>query len=75
MEAEKITHITEITGMEGETIVTQDIFSFEQSGFNENGKVVGFFKAHSIVPNFIQELAARGVDVDRAYIYVIGYYK
>jgi pilus assembly protein CpaF len=40
----KITHITEILGMEGETIVTQDIFKFEQTGVDSNVHVLGGLK-------------------------------
>ncbi len=60
----KITHITEVTGIEGEVILTQDIFTYQQHGFDENGKVRGEFVSHGIVPKFIQELRERGIEVD-----------
>jgi pilus assembly protein CpaF len=60
----KITHITEVTGLEGEAITLQDIFTFAQTGFDEAGKVLGEYKAHGVIPNFVQHLASRGVKVN-----------
>jgi pilus assembly protein CpaF len=60
----KVTHITEITGMEGEMIQMQDIFLFKQEGFGPDGKVRGRHIATGSVPDFYQDLAARGLDVD-----------
>jgi pilus assembly protein CpaF len=48
----KITGITEVQGMEGDVIVMQDIFSFQQSGI-ENGKIVGRMKPTGIRPKFM----------------------
>lgn len=56
----KITHITEILGMEGETIVTQDIFKFEQKGIDSNVHVLGGFKVCGIRPHFMDTLIATG---------------
>ena len=61
----KITHICEITGIESGTIQTQDLFVFrarDQGG--PGGKVRGQFAATGSVPEFYEELAARGVSVD-----------
>jgi pilus assembly protein CpaF len=60
----KITYISEITGMEGETISMQDIFVFKQEGFGADGKVKGRFVATGAIPDFYQDLKARGLDVD-----------
>jgi pilus assembly protein CpaF len=60
----KVTHITEITGMEGDMIQMQDIFLFKQEGFGPDGKVRGKHLATGAVPDFYQDLAARGLDVD-----------
>ena len=60
----KITYISEITGMEGETISMQDIFVFRQEGFGADGKVKGKFVATGSIPDFYQDLKARGLDVD-----------
>ncbi len=57
----KVTAITEILGMEQETIVMQDIFKFEQEGIDENGRAKGYFMATGIRPTFISRLEAHGV--------------
>jgi len=57
----KITAITEILGMEQETIVMQDIFTYEQEGVDENGRAVGFFQSTGIRPTFISRLEANGI--------------
>lgn len=60
----KITHITEITGMEGDIVQMQDIFLFKQEGFGADGKVKGKHVATGAIPDFYQDLKARGMDVD-----------
>lgn len=60
----KITHITEITGMEGDIIQMQDIFLFKQDGFGADGKVKGKHIATGAIPDFYHDLKARGMDVD-----------
>ncbi|KGK89821.1 type II secretion system protein E [Desulfosporosinus sp. HMP52] len=56
----KITHITEVMGMEGDVIVLQDIFRFEQTGIDKQGKVQGYFRATGIRPHFIEKLISAG---------------
>ena len=60
----KITHITEVTGMEGEVISLQDIYLFKQEGFGTDGKVKGKHIATGAIPDFYQDLKNRGLDVD-----------
>ena len=60
----KVTHITEVTGMEGEIVQLQDIFLFKQDGYDEQGKIRGQFVATGNIPDFCQELARRGIPVD-----------
>jgi pilus assembly protein CpaF len=57
----KVSSITEVTGMEGDVITMQDIFLFDRSGINENGKVVGRFRATGIRPKCSDRLAASNV--------------
>ncbi len=57
----KVTHITEIVGMEQETIVMQDIYRFQQEGINENGRAIGAFHASGIRPTFMDRLESAGV--------------
>lgn len=56
----KITHITEVQGMEGDVIILQDLFYFRQRGVNPNGTVVGEFQATGIRPKFIDRIEAAG---------------
>jgi pilus assembly protein CpaF len=60
----KITHITEVTGMEGDIVQLQDIFLFKQEGYDDNGKIKGRFVATGNIPDFCQDLARRGIPVD-----------
>ncbi len=57
----KIISISELTGMEGEVITMQEIFTFERRGLTEHGKVRGAFKATGIRPKFTDKLAAAGL--------------
>ncbi len=57
----KVTAITEILGMEQETIVMQDIFCYIQQGVDENGRAVGYFQATGVRPTFIPRLESNGV--------------
>jgi pilus assembly protein CpaF len=56
----KVTYVTEVAGMEGETIVLTDIFKFEQSGTGPNGKVIGELRPTGIRPLFTPRLEAAG---------------
>ncbi len=57
----KITHITEITGMEQETVVMQDIYHYAQDGIDETGRAVGRFESTGIRPSFMDRLEQAGV--------------
>ena len=61
----KVTHITEVMGMEDNKIILQDIFLFQPSGFDGQGKMMGEFKATGFIPRFIEELEKNGVKSDR----------
>jgi pilus assembly protein CpaF len=56
----KITAITEVQGMEGDVIVTQDVFVYEQTGI-ENGKIVGRMKPTGIRPKFVERFEAMNI--------------
>ncbi|HWO71456.1 MAG TPA: CpaF family protein [Actinomycetota bacterium] len=61
----RITHITEIVGMEGEVITLQDIFLFDWSaGIDDNGRFRGRLKATGLRPTFLDDLQDKGVYVD-----------
>ncbi len=57
----RVSSLQEITGMEGDVITMQEIFSYEQTGIDKDGKVLGHFKASGIRPKFAQRLAAFGI--------------
>jgi pilus assembly protein CpaF len=59
----KVTAITEVTGMEGEMISTQDIFVFERTGLRRDGKVCGRFRATGIRPRCTERLLSFGVQL------------
>jgi pilus assembly protein CpaF len=56
----KVTSISEVTGMEDESIAMQDIFTFERRGIDESGKVRGTFRATGFRPLFAERLATAG---------------
>jgi pilus assembly protein CpaF len=56
----KVTAITEVVGMEGDTVVMTDVFKFEQTGVSKDGKIQGELKATGIRPNFSPRLEAAG---------------
>lgn len=56
----KVTAITEVAGMEGETVVLTDVFKFEQTGTAQDGKILGDLKATGIRPIFGPRLEAAG---------------
>ena len=57
----KVTYITEIVGMEQDTLVMQDIFKFVQDGIDQDGKAHGHFEATGVRPKCIEHLEAGGV--------------
>jgi pilus assembly protein CpaF len=60
----RVTHVTEIVGMEGDIITLQDVFLFDYSaGIDENGKFLGTLKSTGLRPRFIDKIAERGVSV------------
>jgi pilus assembly protein CpaF len=56
----KVTAVTEVAGMEGDTIVMTDVFKFEQTGMSPDGKVIGELKPTGIRPLFMPRLEAAG---------------
>jgi pilus assembly protein CpaF len=61
----RITHVTEIVGMEGDVITLQDVFLFDfAAGVDEEGKFRGSLKATGLRPTFLDKLQERGVVVD-----------
>ena len=59
----KVTSFQEITGMEGNVITLQEIFSFQQSGVDANGNVKGRFKFHGVRPRFMDKFKLVGIQI------------
>ncbi|WP_045226562.1 CpaF family protein [Methyloterricola oryzae] len=59
----KLISVQEIQGMEGDIITMSEIFSFQRKGVDENGNVLGAFRATGIVPKFHDRLQKRGIDL------------
>jgi pilus assembly protein CpaF len=59
----RVTHITEVTGMEADVISLQDLFVFERQGVSADGRTVGVFAATGVRPKFAERLKAAGLDV------------
>jgi len=57
----KIVKVSEVTGMEGDTIVMQDIFLFEKRGLDPEGKILGQFRATGIRPKFLESIHTAGI--------------
>ena len=61
----KITHITEVQGMEGDTIILQDLFRYVQDYIDENGKSIGHFESTGLQPSFMEKFRINGVTLPR----------
>jgi pilus assembly protein CpaF len=59
----KLVKVSEITGMEGSTIVMQDIFVFDQKGIDKEGNIIGEFKATGVRPKFAESFRIAGYEL------------
>lgn len=66
----RITHITEVLGMEGEVITLQDIFKFEQKGVDAKGRVIGNFVFTGIMPRCLKTLSEHGIHLSLKHFHV-----
>lgn len=62
----KVLSLSELTGMEGDTITMQEIFRFKMTGRDQAGNVLGHHEATGIRPKFAGELASHGIELDPA---------
>ncbi len=65
----RLTSISEITGMEGETITMQEIFKFEREGIDENGLVIGRFSPTGVRPRFAERLKTSGLHLPASFFF------
>lgn len=61
----RVMYITEIGGIQGDTVILQDIFLFIQKEIDKNGKIIGEFQATGFIPKFIEVLERKGYNVPR----------
>lgn len=66
----KITHITEVTGIEGNTIQLQDIFEYKKTGYDENRVIQGIFRSTETIPTFYQDLIDSGIEMKTDYFQI-----
>jgi pilus assembly protein CpaF len=59
----KITHITEVQGLEGDVVILQDIFVYVQQGIDEHGKIIGKLIPTGVRPKFYEKLETSGIHV------------
>ena len=60
----RVTNISEVTGMEGPVITTQDLFVFDRAGYDEKNRVRGSFRPVGIRPKFTEKLESYGIRFD-----------
>ena len=63
----KITYITEVQGMEGDTIILQDLYRYVQDRIDEHGKSVGHFESMGLMPNFMDKFQMNGIDLPKSF--------
>ena len=63
----RLTHVTEITGMEDDVVSMQDVFVFEKQGVSEDGRTLGTFTATGIRPKFADKLKASGISLPASF--------
>ena len=63
----RVTSISEITGMEGDTITMQEVFQYERTGVTAQGEVIGRFRPTGIRPRFAERLKACGLQLPRVF--------
>jgi pilus assembly protein CpaF len=59
----KVMKVTEVVGMQGDTIELRDIFEFRRTGVDETGKISGYFTATGHIPTFLDRIKAKGIDL------------
>jgi pilus assembly protein CpaF len=63
----RITSISEITGMEGDIITMQEVFTYERKGIDNDGRVIGRFKPTGVRPRFAERLKLYGLQLPRSF--------
>jgi pilus assembly protein CpaF len=61
----RVTSITEVVDIQGETITMQEVFKFKEEGFDKNRKILGSFVATGLIPTFIERFEKKGIKIPR----------
>ncbi len=61
----KIMNITEVQGIQGDAVTLQDVFSFKETGYDKNRRIVGKFLSKGLIPKFVQDLKERGITIPK----------
>ncbi len=61
----KVMNITEVQGIQGDAVTLQDVFSYKETGYDKNRKIVGQFLSKGLIPKFVQDLKERGVTIPK----------
>jgi pilus assembly protein CpaF len=67
----RVTHVTEITGMEGQIVTMQDLFVFKQTGVDPEGRILGYMTATGLRPTFADKFALAGVQLPDS-VFLVG---
>jgi pilus assembly protein CpaF len=62
----RVMSVSEVTGMEGNIVTTQEIFAFKRQGLGADGRVLGQFEATGVTPGFMDRLLVTGSKIDPA---------
>lgn len=60
----RVTSISEVTGMQGETVTSQDVFVFEQHGIGARGAVYGVFQGTGVVSSYLDHFRSHGINLN-----------
>jgi pilus assembly protein CpaF len=60
----RVTHVSEITGMESQIVTMQDLFRFEQIAVDGDGRLTGVLQPTGIMPTFMDRMAKSGISLD-----------
>ena len=59
----KVSHVTELSGMEGQNLTLQNIFTYKQKGIDKKGRIIGGFHATGLVPKFMEKFNEKGIRI------------
>lgn len=61
----KVLNVTEVQGLQSDTVTLQDIYEFKETGFDKNRKITGLFQSKGLIPKFVQTLKEKGIVIPK----------